>query len=304
MHSIYNASSLTTPKKKGKGNLKAQRQSRDPVVESPYFSASKRLGLNSAIETDTMAPKHETSLDEETGELTGHCSIFYPRYPESSSGYPFISKFSNTSTLILQLGNLKPILIQDRVAEDPWKLLVAVTLLNKTAGKLAIPTFWNIMAKWPTPLELSQAHKEELVSVIRHLGTQNIRAERLIALSRSYIQEPPSVYDPALQGPQRFVLPQDEVPVRYPATPISHLPGTGQYALDSYRVFCTVHDDPSSEEWKTVMPTDKELIRYLKWKWAFIENMEWSPTKGAIRTTTHRYLSKLIVELQNNITSS
>lgn len=45
--------------------------------------------------------------------------------------------------------------IKEKVGNDPWKLLVAVTLLNKTAGKLALPIFWDIIDKWPTPLALS-----------------------------------------------------------------------------------------------------------------------------------------------------
>jgi len=118
---------------------------------------------------------------------------------------------------------------------------------------------------------ISVAHEEELVSTIRHLGTQTIRAKRLIALSKSYIREPPSTYDlrpskrAELSSPNKKVSRffEDTKRSSYPATPISHLPGTGPYALDSYRIFCTVHDDPSSEEWKVVRPTDKELIRYL-----------------------------------------
>lgn len=75
--------------------------------------------------------------------------------------------------LLEQLVKLKPLLIQgihivsfssyyhlyhflERVADDPWKVLVAVTLLNKTAGKVAIPVFWRIIERWPTPLDLSQ----------------------------------------------------------------------------------------------------------------------------------------------------
>ena len=50
---------------------------------------------------------------------------------------------------------------------------------------------------------------------------------------------------------------------RYPSTPISHFPGIGPYALDSYRIFCDSYNNPASEEWKDVMPTDKELIRFL-----------------------------------------
>jgi len=45
---------------------------------------------------------------------------------------------------------------QEKIADDSWKVLIAVTLLNKTTGKLAIPVFWTIVEKWPTPLHLSQ----------------------------------------------------------------------------------------------------------------------------------------------------
>jgi len=103
--------------------------------------------------------------------------------------------------------------------------------------------------------------------MIHHLGTQRIRAQRLIDLSRIYMREPPSMYDlrtsRASSSPQRKSRFFKTLNVPYPATPISHLPGAGTYALDSYRIFCTVHDNPISEEWKLVRPTDKELIRYL-----------------------------------------
>lgn len=154
--------------------------------------------------------------------------------------------------------------------------MVAVTLLNKTAGKLAIPVFWAIMAAWPTAWALSQgtsriclhgtllitnhsAPESELVALIRPLGTQNIRAKRLISLSRTYLQDPPSLRD---ERPSRAVGTPISARKRekYPPTPISHLPGAGTYALDSYRIFCT---GPESQEWKDVNPSDKELIKYL-----------------------------------------
>jgi methyl-CpG-binding domain protein 4 len=43
-----------------------------------------------------------------------------------------------------------------------------------------------------------------------------------------------------------------------PLTPVSHLPGSGPYALDSYRIYC---GGPGA--WRTVMPRDKELVRYI-----------------------------------------
>lgn len=97
------------------------------------------------------------------------------------------------------------------------------------------------------------------------------------------------------------------VKTRYPPTPISHLPGSGPYALDSYRIFCM-----GGEEWKSVMPADKELIRYLvrillkvrsylssltfaqqKWKWAFFERLRWHPVRGLCGAVDMHYLEEL-----------
>ncbi|KAJ7361600.1 DNA glycosylase [Mycena albidolilacea] len=193
-----------------------------------------------------------------------------------------------------RLIQLKPCLIQESVADDPWKLLVAVTLLNKTAGKLAIPVFWSIVKAWPTAWALSQAPEPEIVTLIRPLGTQNIRAKRLIDLSRAYLQDPPSLRD---QRPSRAVGPPVSPRKRekYPPTPISHLPGAGVYALDSYRIFCS---GPASQEWKDVNPSDKVLIRYLKWKWAVMENKQWKPGSGVIGTADFPYIEDLISELE------
>lgn len=198
----------------------------------------------------------------------------------------------------------KPLLIQEIVAGDPWKLLVAVTFLNKTSGKIAIPVFWNVIARWPTPLMLSRVDENELIDAIQHLGTQNIRAKRLVLLSRAYLQDPPSFYDlrPSKPGVVTLQLTKStessiRQKTRYPPTPISHLPGTGPYALDSYRIFCTLHHDPSSNEWQNVTPTDKELIRFLKWKWAVAEHRQWSATSGLGGTATTEYLVSLISDL-------
>ncbi|KAJ7727839.1 DNA glycosylase [Mycena maculata] len=193
-----------------------------------------------------------------------------------------------------RLMQLKPTLIQEVVSDDPWKLLVAVTLLNKTAGKLAIPVFWDILATWPTAWALSQAAEPDLVAFILPLGTQNVRAKRLIDLSRAYLLDPPSRRD---ERPSRAVGPpmSPRKRAKYPPTAISHLPGAGVYALDSYRVFCS---GPFSEEWKDVAPSDKELIRYLKWKWAALENKQWAPETGPLRTADIPYLKNLISELE------
>lgn len=126
------------------------------------------------------------------------------------------------------------------------------------------------------------AKEEELIAVIRHLGTQSVRSRRLILLSRAYLQDPPSIYD--LRSSKSTKMSSPSTPLRtttaYPATPISHLPGTGRYALDSYRIFCTQRHDLNSEEWKTVLPTDKELIRYLVSEGCFLR-LWYSPASVA-----------------------
>jgi methyl-CpG-binding domain protein 4 len=110
--------------------------------------------------------------------------------------------------------------------------------------------------------------------MIQPLGLQAIRAKRLIELSAAYLQEPPSHdrhYPSRAYRATHSLSSPPSSPVstppsspskrkRYPPTPISHLPGTGPYALDSYRIFCA---NPDNDAWKEVMPTDKELIKYL-----------------------------------------
>lgn len=65
---------------------------------------------------------------------------------------------------------------------------------------------------------------------------------------------------------------------------IAHLPGVGAYALDSWRIFCLDRfrngalgaggkegegqKGDLGEEWMRVVPKDKELRAYLKWRWA------------------------------------
>ncbi|TFK76970.1 DNA glycosylase [Pluteus cervinus] len=216
-------------------------------MNSPYFSpdntspkASHPIITNSATSLN-----QRSNLIDETDEA------------ELSQNPLFCYCFRAFAVLYRQLLAVKPRLIQEIVADDPWKLLIAVTLLNKTCGTLAIPAFWNILSHWPTPWHLASADVEELSSHIQHLGLQNVRARRLTQLSEIYMQDPPSVYD------RRTSRVSASSNGKYPATPISHLPGAGRYALDSYRIFCTAHQDPGSEEWKSVLPTDKELICYL-----------------------------------------
>ena len=102
-------------------------------------------------------------------------------------------------------------------------------------------------------------------------------------MSATYLYDPPD-----LDNLRRSRVAQSANSGKYPPTAISHLPGVGKYALDSYRIFSpslpgggapakeqerlalvkrmneeldSVEID--SEEWRDVLPDDKELRRYL-----------------------------------------
>lgn len=79
---------------------------------------------------------------------------------------------------------------------------------------------------------------------------------------------------------------------RVGAWEIAHLAGVGPYAIDSWRIFCRdklrgLADGYNGEgagadfepEWKRVLPMDKELRAYLRWKW-LQEGWDWNPTTG------------------------
>ena len=164
--------------------------------------------------------------------------------------------------------------------------------------------------------------------MIRPLGLQSVRAKRLIRLSEKYLEAPPD-RDRLYKSNAHTAPPTNEPPFtqvqhdrrnppppspskrqRYPPTPVSHFPGTGAYALDSYRIFCTSISEP--EAWKDVMPTDKELVKFLvgsptqllsfgmtpnrvqKWKWAFKERKLWIPGAGVTGSIDIKDLEELI----------
>ncbi|KAI0031131.1 DNA glycosylase, partial [Vararia minispora EC-137] len=162
---------------------------------------------------------------------------------------------------------------------DPWKVLVAVMLLNKTAGRVAIPIFFDVMDRWPTAQAMAEADVDEVFDCIKCLGLGNQRAKRLVELSRMYLDHPPVPF----QGLECKNI-RD-------FSPISHLPGSGQYAIDSYRIYCGGED-----EWRDVRPKDKELIRYLKWRWA-LEGLHWTPEEGVIGSAEPSYLDGLVEQL-------
>ncbi|KAI0815706.1 DNA glycosylase [Xylaria sp. FL0064] len=82
-------------------------------------------------------------------------------------------------------------LIQEELASDPFKLLIAVTFLVRTSGKAAIPVFRALMERYPTPSALADAPPADIVERIRHLGLGSVRAATVQRFARLWVAQPP-----------------------------------------------------------------------------------------------------------------
>ncbi|KAF8333460.1 uncharacterized protein EI90DRAFT_3052107 [Cantharellus anzutake] len=164
-------------------------------------------------------------------------------------------------------------------------------MCNVTRASVALPILRDILDKWQNPSAMIQAPVPILTEMLKPIGLHVKRASRMILLSHAFLVDPPDFSN--LRKPTSPKKRTDGT--HYPPTPISHLPGVGPYALDSFRIFSpymsgggaasrekealallaekyadgsdTASDvlSPSLgfEEWKNVTPSDKELARYM-----------------------------------------
>lgn len=195
-------------------------------------------------------------------------------------------------------------LVQEGLTHDPFRLLIAVTFLNKTRGMVALPAFYQLMECYATPKDLAEAKHEDIVSMIHHLGLQNQRAKKCINLAKAWLERPPEkgkryrVLNYPNKGDGRDMKYSeiiDDADERV-AWEVGQLPGCGAYAIDSWRIFCRDElrglrcDIPADltpetikaemqKEWTRVLPSDKELRAYLRWRWLRI-GWAWDPGTG------------------------
>jgi hypothetical protein len=195
-------------------------------------------------------------------------------------------------------------LIQEALSHDPFWLLIAVTFLIKTSGKLAIPAFHAVRERFPTPAHLADpASEAELMGMIQHLGLVSNRTAMVQKYARGWIERPPTPgvryrvkgYDKRDVdiGVHTHDRGGEAVEAEEPddTWEIGHLT-QGKYALDSWRIFC--RDEllgraqdwngkgaaPEFQpEWMRARPNDKELRACLRWMW-MKEGWEWDPITG------------------------
>lgn len=120
-------------------------------------------------------------------------------------------------------------LIQEDFKTDPWKMLVCCILLNQTNNKQVRPVLGSLFELIPDPRSTIGCDHDVLAAVIKTTGFQNLKASRIINLSKAW-----------LDG---FEDPLD-------------LPGIGQYGKDSWEIFINNNIKIQSK--------DKKLSQYLK----------------------------------------
>ncbi|KAF3806624.1 hypothetical protein GCG54_00004256 [Colletotrichum gloeosporioides] len=213
-------------------------------------------------------------------------------------------------------------LIQEEMAHEPFWLLVVVTYLVKTAGTLAIPTFYKIKEKYPTPAALAEADPNTIMNMTHHLGLSVVRTAAIQRYARLWLERPPTAgvlyrvknYDKRdilFNAITRHTEDEHEEEHTTPAATddsweMGHFT-QGKYALDSWRIFC--RDEllgraqdwngkgaaPNFQpEWMRVRPDDKELRACLRWMW-MREGWEWDPVTGE-KTVLREEMRKAVNE--------
>ena len=124
-------------------------------------------------------------------------------------------------------------LLQEQLNQDPWKIFVCCIFCNLTKRVQAEPFFWEVLKRWPNPVQLAKANPVELQQLIQPLGLAERRSKALIRMSYDYCNKDWREHPTALYG-------------------------IGKYGSDAYKIFCT-------PDWRLVEPKDGALINYLSW---------------------------------------
>lgn len=119
-------------------------------------------------------------------------------------------------------------LIQHDYLDDPWRMMVACVLLNRTRGATVRRILPELFDAWPSPIHLAGADATQLAGLIKQLGLSHTRSQRLVRMSQD-----------ASSG-----------------MVVGTWYGVGHYAVDSWMIFvCGA----------VVWPDDKELRAYMEW---------------------------------------
>lgn len=278
-----------------------------PLSEAPSLSsaivsfeaACLRLKATSVALAKAIPPHTATYTHTHTHTQTQNTQRKRRKTTGTTSEHfdPFTMK-PTPSGLNFRLSPSKFGLIQERIRNSLWALVVQTVLWNKTTARVGRPVLFKLLSKYQTPSDMASADVNDVMCIVRCLGLQNKRSKLLIDLARQWLSAPP---DPSRRYTRRhYPKTGDNLDLKdgamveeedlHPSFEISHLPGVGPYAIDSYRIFYrdTLRKfgvDPHEvfePEWKRVLPQDKDLRAYLKWRWRSV-GWDWDEKSGERR---------------------
>lgn len=274
---------------------KVKKQGIRSPVKSPYFSSNilKKSCKYEAYNKPTKLPNRGPSfsshfkISEKIRTIPQGVSQRYP-YSGAISCIPFPPLSKSYFGLI-----------QEKLVDNPFHLLIAMTILTRTHGIHALPIFHALINQYPSPESFLAANKQDIVSIINCLGFQNQRANTFKSYASIWLKNPPTknkryaVHGYPNRGSGRDIK-KDEVLLdsdKRDAWEIGHLT-SGPYTLDSWRIFCRDklrrvaagwNGEGAYEgfqpEWMRVLPQDKELRAFLQWMW-LKEGFLWNSQTG------------------------
>jgi A/G-specific adenine glycosylase len=74
-----------------------------------------------------------------------------------------------------------------RETDDPWRVLVAEVLLQRSRGKTVAKVYEELFRRWPDAAALGRAREASVAAVIRPLGLVR-RAATLRAMARDVVR--------------------------------------------------------------------------------------------------------------------
>jgi methyl-CpG-binding domain protein 4 len=186
---------------------------------------------HNAISTDTILSKNPEMMDVDDSPAASPV-------PSGSRWVPPVSPYG---------------LVEEdpMIYSDPFKLLVACILLNKTTATQVRHVLFEkgFFDRYPSPESVYGSDIESLESELKPLGLWRKRAVGLQRFSREYVE----LFWDASRGGYRHDV----------AVDVGRLHGVGKYAKDAYSIFVM-------GAWKGLRPDDKDLKRYIE----FLERTE------------------------------
>lgn len=268
--------------------------------------------VNDSLRFPFPAPTSKPTTPQKSNCLLPETPVSKPTRPRITKTSPYFPSLPTDPESCLPFPPIEAPyfgLVQEQLAHEPFKLLIATIFLNRTRGGVALPVLFEVFEQYPTIDAMANARLSDLVSMIRCLGFQNQRARKCIDLARTWQASRPAKgkryrklhYPRKLDGRdvgRDECIDDEDMRV---AWEVAHLPGVGAYSLDSWRIFCRdelremANDWQGTgatitgfvPEWKSVLPQDKELRAYLTWLW-LKEGWTWDHHTGDLEPASDK----------------